>query len=82
MEIGTIFDVGRYDVVASAQYAETSGWVVVLNNNSTHYLVATKFSEEAPDGQLEGSYQYLGDHDVRNAYRFALHHMARLAMER
>lgn len=75
---GDMFDIAGYDVVARAQC--DLGDVLVLTNNSTHYLVA----ETADDGdlvraRLVDAFEY-GAGSCHAAYRQALELMARTAL--
>ena len=87
---GDRFEMRGYDVVARAMYTMEAGEVVVLNNNSTHYLVASRDfmgdnDAQATDGivTLEFSRSY-GDSDLGHGptYRIALEEMIKIASSR
>lgn len=84
MEHGDTFRTDGYDVVAHAQVCEGGGpvgEVVVLNNNSTHYLVGVRMGDGDELATLVGAYAY-GEFDVEAAYRRALECMVAEAMMR
>lgn len=81
MLIGETFSTSGYDVVASAQHHETGAAIVVLNNNSTHYLVAERPVEPGDDtARLLGSFAYRDPDFCWPAYRDALTAMAHRAL--
>jgi len=64
MKIGDFFSPNGYDVVATMQYE--NGDLLVLGNNSSHFLVAEKEYESMTDGEpqqvkLIGSFPYTDD---------------------
>lgn len=82
---GTRFKVDGYELVASAYYAETGGEALVLSNNSTHYLVATREDyflnpRDIPEAVLEDSFRY--GENLAPAYKMALTRMSEIAMAR
>ena len=89
---GELFNITGYDINASAN--SDFGATVVLNNNSTHFLVAqVDMQGDDIDAQgkrttlynttarLIGSFEYRGEHDVKAAYALALHLMTTDALE-
>lgn len=76
MNIGERFDIHGYDIVARATH--DAGEVLVLNNNSTHYLVGVvNFPDDATSdhaqARLAGSFRY--SLDFVPAYQSALMRM-------
>lgn len=83
MRPGDQFHTHGYDLVASAQYAVEPGEAVVLNNNSTHYLVAVRMHDADELATLVESFMYnAGEHSARRAYREAVMRMAHVASTR
>ena len=64
------FDISGYDIVARARLTENGGEVVVLNNYSSHYIIAYHLDyghgEPMPWRQY-GVVQYAGDNIQRSA---------------
>ena len=79
MDLGDLFKVEGYDVLASARFAETDGEVVVLGNGSSHVLVASRMPGDTV-ALLEGCYRY--GTDFAEPYRAALERMTEIAVER
>lgn len=83
MNAGDMFRVKGYDVLATANYAETGGQVIVLNNNSTHYLVAVRPNSDEEQAQFESSFSYdAREWTAQQAYRQAMYVMAMIASSR
>jgi hypothetical protein len=93
MNIGDLFNITGYDIVATA--ACDHGQVLVLNNNSSHYLVAESDCagedlaadgmhtvQRHPQARLVGSWQYGGPgaDDAQWCYRRALQQMTEAAL--
>lgn len=84
MNVGERFAVAGYDLVASAQCCHgggppDTGEFIVLNNNSTHYLVARRVPGE-PSAVLDGFSVYHTEDDAPQAYVEALQLMVSLVM--
>lgn len=79
MEAGDTFDISGYEMVAEAQMVDSPDKVLVMHNNSTHYLVAVQHGEEQRTAMLHASIQY--GEDYQEEYKLALRMMFNLAME-
>jgi len=80
MDVGDLFKIDGYDVLATARFAESDGEVVVLGDGGTHMLVASRQPGDAV-ALLERSYRY-GAYDFAEAYRDALAWMAEAVVDR
>lgn len=84
LDAGQFISREGYDEVASATVFEGGGpytRVIVLNNNSTHYLVCLEVMGAKCDVVFLESFKYIDDHDVLEVYGFALEHMIKVAKE-
>jgi len=83
-----MFDVTGYDIVATMLYAEHGGEVLVLCNNSSHYLVAVRPGDAEPTAQYERSFRYQSAFDTgrlpsaERAYCNALRYAVDIACRR
>lgn len=83
MKIGDRIGWQLYEQVAQASFAEGTGRVMVLCNNSSHYLVAEIASEHETEANLVKSYPYYDQpENTRYVYGQALTAMAARALER
>lgn len=90
IQSGDMFATDGYDLMASAKYAETGGEVIVLSNNSTHFLVAVRHGDADDMAQLESAYRYAlpeprglsPEQAVHGAYQDALAKMIAIALNR
>lgn len=58
MVAGDVLTVPGYDVRATIAYAETGGYVRVLCNESTHFLVVVSPGPDDDEAQLEEAFPY------------------------
>lgn len=92
MEIGELFHGGGYDQSARINFADEDGYVLVMHNNSSHFIVATRDEsiEIANDYMFVQSFDYSkatsvdedGFSEVRFQYRRALGKAVQVALER
>lgn len=88
IKIGDEFLTKGYDLVASAKYAEGGGGpfgeVILLSNNSSHFLLAVRQGDADDLAQLERTYPYaaLDEDGTAALYRVALRDLCALASSR
>lgn len=80
MESGETFKTDGYERMAEALFLDGGGIVVVLGNNSTHFLVATHEVDDREVAKLVESFPYGSNYEP--AYRRALERMVAEAMMR
>lgn len=89
MTKGDVFKIDGYDLQATINYAEDAGQVLVMHNNSSHVLVATRdMYNVSGDAGATGEavlaewFPYSDDVPYQTAYREALRYAFPLAVMR
>jgi len=84
MKVGEKFDIKGYELEATMFYAEEAGVVVVVHNNSSHYLIASRDLHNPPTDdiyKLEAKIPY-GENDAAQVHAEALALAAHIAGRR
>ena len=77
MERGDRINLDGYVVVARIEkFADTEpfGWVIVMHNESSHYLVVETEQDDSPAGRLDSTYDYYraNEDELKDYYTKAL----------